>query len=203
MNNKDKIAEATFSLALKYGFDNVSLKQIQDTANVTTGAVYYHFKDKNDILKHMVEMYLLNEVKNFKKILKNHEGTPIEKLRFTFYYHTGLNIGDYSNILELSDKSHVDYKEYYLLLMGVYHQHPELRDVFHDMNLEIFNFYKELIEESIEKKEIKEDIDSEELAIYIFTIFMGFIELSTVFPKFSLEKIIETNLKMIWENIKK
>ncbi|WP_225370290.1 TetR/AcrR family transcriptional regulator [Methanobrevibacter arboriphilus] len=84
MNNKDKIAEATFLLALKYGFDNVSLKQIQEAANVTTGAVYYHFDNKNDILKHMVELYLLNEIDNFKKIVKNYKGTIVEKLKFVF-----------------------------------------------------------------------------------------------------------------------
>ena len=71
------------------------------------------------------------------------------------------------------------------------------------MNLEIFKFYKELIEESIEKKEIRSDINSEDLAIYLFTIFKGFIELSTVFPKFTLKKFIETNLELIFENIKK
>ncbi|MEA4956146.1 hypothetical protein SDC9_03527 [bioreactor metagenome] len=203
MNKKDKIAEVTFSLALKCGFDNVSLNQIEDTGNVTTGAIYYHFKDKNDILKYIVEMYILKEIENFKKILKNYKGTPLEKLRFTFYYHVGLNIGDHSDILELSDKTNVDYKQHHLLLTSVYYQHQELRNLFHNMNLEIFKFYKELIEESIEKKEIRSDINSEDLAIYLFTIFKGFIELSTVFPKFTLKKFIETNLELIFENIKK
>ncbi|WP_225370126.1 TetR/AcrR family transcriptional regulator [Methanobrevibacter arboriphilus] len=55
MKNKDKIAQAAFLLSLKYGFDNVSIKQIQEEANVTTGAIYYHFKDKNDILDYILK----------------------------------------------------------------------------------------------------------------------------------------------------
>lgn len=201
MNNKDKIAEATFLLALKYGFDNVSLKQIQEAADVTTGAVYYHFDNKNDILKYMVELYLLNEIDNFEKIVKNYKGNIIEKLKFVFYYHTCLDIESNCNIFELSDKDGIDYKEYYLLLMGIYHQHPELRETYHELNLKIFNFYKDLIEESKKNKEIPEDINSEDAALYIFTIFMGFIELSIIFPHFGVEKLIDLNLNMICKNL--
>jgi AcrR family transcriptional regulator len=202
MNNKDKIAETTFLLSLKYGFDNVTIKQIQEEAGVTAGAIYYHFKDKNDILLHMIKMYLVNEVKIFKEILENYKGSVAEKLKFIFLYHAGENIENINSSLKISDDRDINHKEYYLFLMGVYHQHPELRDYFHELNMEIFNIYKDLIGESMKNKEIRSDVDLEEIALYIFTIFSGFIEIWTAFPNFSLKKIVDTNIKMICNNIK-
>ncbi|RBQ22635.1 hypothetical protein ALNOE001_16930 [Candidatus Methanobinarius endosymbioticus] len=52
INNKQKIVDAAFDLSVKYGFDNVSMKQIQEAADIGAGSIYYHFKNKNEILEY-------------------------------------------------------------------------------------------------------------------------------------------------------
>lgn len=204
MNNKDKIAEATFKLSLKYGFDNVTIKQIQNEADVTAGAIYYHFKDKNDILLHIIDMYLKSEIVDFKEILKlkNKDGSLGDKLKFTFYYHMGIDLENNTESIIKINGNDINYKEYYLFLVGIYHQHPEVREYFHEVSNEMLNFYEDLFKESIKNQEIKSNLDPKETALYIFTIFKGFTEVWSGFPEMSIEKIIDTNVKMICKTIK-
>lgn len=197
MKNKDKIAQAAFLLSLKYGFDNVSIKQIQDEADVTTGAIYYHFKDKNDILDYILKKYVFNEVENFKNNLYSEERSFYEKLEFIFYYFTKYNIKNNQNAIEILHENDIDIEEYYLMQLGIYHQHPEFRKLYDDSSKDIFNLFNELIKEAIENKEIKKDTDIEELSIYIFTIFRGIIRVWSILIECSLDKLIETNINMI------
>ncbi len=49
-NTKQKISDKAFQLFREYGYDNVSVRQIAAELDITTGALYYHFKNKADIL---------------------------------------------------------------------------------------------------------------------------------------------------------
>ncbi len=57
----------TFS---KKGYDNTTLEEIADVANLTRGAVYWHFKNKEDLLNILLEEYegsLLLRIQGFLK----------------------------------------------------------------------------------------------------------------------------------------
>ena len=45
-----RIATAAKELFGEYGFEPVSVKDIAERAGVTTGALYYHFKNKDDLI---------------------------------------------------------------------------------------------------------------------------------------------------------
>ncbi|HIS40201.1 MAG TPA: TetR/AcrR family transcriptional regulator [Candidatus Aphodovivens avistercoris] len=47
---KRRIATAAKELFGEYGFEPVSVKDIAERAGVTTGALYYHFKNKDDLI---------------------------------------------------------------------------------------------------------------------------------------------------------
>ncbi len=49
-STKEKISDKAFELFKKHGYDNVSVRQIAAELKMTTGALYYHFKNKEDIL---------------------------------------------------------------------------------------------------------------------------------------------------------
>ncbi|RBQ23591.1 hypothetical protein ALNOE001_08100 [Candidatus Methanobinarius endosymbioticus] len=130
----------------------------------------------------MLELYLKTEIDEYNKILKENKGSLNEKLKFVFYYHVGKDYNKEKNIFINKSNQTIDYREYYLFLIDIYHQHPEIREYFHNINKEMLNFYKELVNESIKKQEVRSDIDPNEVALYIFTIFKGFIEIWTGFP---------------------
>ncbi|WP_051671315.1 TetR/AcrR family transcriptional regulator [Oribacterium sp. P6A1] len=47
---KEKISDKAFQLFKEHGYDNVSVRQIAAELDITTGALYYHFKNKADII---------------------------------------------------------------------------------------------------------------------------------------------------------
>ena len=52
---KREIIEKAVELFLQNGFSKTTLDEIAQQANVTRGAIYWHFKDKLDIVKELIE----------------------------------------------------------------------------------------------------------------------------------------------------
>jgi len=202
MNNKDKITEVTFALSLNEGFDNVSMKEIQEASGFSAGSIYYYFKDKNEILVAIFNKYILEEFSLFKENIKNLNGSFIEKLNFIFTHRT-----TFFNEKEIQsnglDVSELRYKNYLALTMSIYHEYPEIRNMFHEMHNDFNDFYQELIQEAIEKDEIRDDIDIKILAILIQSSLRGYLNLWMTQSEFSFEELVENNINMIWESIKK
>jgi len=59
MTTKDRVLETALPLFLDHGYHGTSIKLIVDTSGVSTGSVYHHFSNKEDIIK---ELY--NSVKS-------------------------------------------------------------------------------------------------------------------------------------------
>lgn len=74
---KDTIYNTAIELIEKEGFDNVTVAEICEKANVSVGSFYNYFKSKYDILNEIFKLaddYFYNEVKNQVK------GNSIEKI---------------------------------------------------------------------------------------------------------------------------
>jgi AcrR family transcriptional regulator len=50
-NNRERILETARSLLPRYGYSGISIRAIAARARLTTGAIYFHFKNKRDIYK--------------------------------------------------------------------------------------------------------------------------------------------------------
>jgi len=202
VNNKDKIIEVAFLLSLENGFDRVSMKQIQEESGLSAGSIYYYFKDKTEILVSMFNKYIVSNVPLFKENLRNFEGSFLEKLSLIFASKTGaFKKKDLpSNVSTLGE---INYEDYFILSMSIYHQYPEIRPLFLEMHCDINDFYYELIQEAIEKGEIRDDLDAKTLTILIQSSLRGFLNLWMNQSEFQCEELIEANLNMLWETIKK
>lgn len=49
-NKRQRLIEAAFTVFSRKGFNNASIKDIANEANITPGLVHYYFKDKEDLL---------------------------------------------------------------------------------------------------------------------------------------------------------
>jgi len=203
-HSKHKIINATFLLSLKYGFDNVSIKQIQEESGLTSGSIYHHFKDKDEILEYMVKTYLTNSFYSYREDIENFEGTFIEKLEFALKYLIS-TYGTKTKVESLYTpiRPQFNHEKYFTLFKSIYHQHPNIKPAFHKLNQKLCCFYYKLFKEAIESKEIREDIDAKTLAIFFQTILKGYTDMWTLHPKLSIEEIIDADMKMITEAIKK
>jgi len=200
MNNKDKITEVTFLLSLEKGFDNVSMKEIQEASGLSAGSIYYYFKDKNDILISLLNKYFVNNIPLLKEAIISSNASFMEKLTIAFIgTTTSFNkerIHGNSSILP-----EFNYEDYFVLMMSVYHQYPEVRHIYHEVRNDLNNFYQELIQEAVENGEISDDVDTKALSIFIQSCLKGHITLWLNQSDFSLEEIVGANLRMIKEII--
>ena len=201
-DKKEIITEVAFLLALKKGFNNVSMKEIQKASGVSAGTIYYYFKDKDEILLHMVNFYLLDNFHQYREVIRNSNESFIEKIEDIFYYLIGFNKKEFKSS-QFSSDSKMDDREYFGLFSSIFHQYPESRPLFYKLHEESFDFYLELAEEAVENNEIKEGIDARTLAIFIHTIFKGYLDLFVFKPDLSIEDLVNSNLKIIEEMTKK
>lgn len=57
MDTKEKILYNSLEMFAKSGYNAVSIRDIAKTVNIKESSIYYHFKNKQDILDSMVEKY--------------------------------------------------------------------------------------------------------------------------------------------------
>jgi AcrR family transcriptional regulator len=53
---KEQILNAAFDCFYEKGYEATSLEEIASRANVTRGAIYWHFSDKNDLYRAVIQM---------------------------------------------------------------------------------------------------------------------------------------------------
>lgn len=128
--NKHKIINAAFVLALKYGFDRVSIKMIQEESGLASGTIYYHYKDKDEILTYMVKTYLLISFDSYSKDIKQFKGTFKEKIEFIFKYkNTNFGAKGNDESIYIPNRPKFHHKEYFMLFKSIYHFHPHVRHI--------------------------------------------------------------------------
>ncbi|KXY36440.1 TetR/AcrR family transcriptional regulator [Bacillus sp. FSL K6-0067] len=55
--NKEKLLEAAKAIIAEHGMEKLTLKAVAESAQVTQGTVYYHFKTKNQLLLEVTESF--------------------------------------------------------------------------------------------------------------------------------------------------
>ena len=202
-DNKRRIVDITFALSIKHGFDNVSIKQIQTESELSAGSIYYYFKDKDEILASIMDIYLKDSFHALKNEIKMFNGSLIDKIRFIFNYKSNSFNENEIGSSSIPLNNQFSQKDYWVLLTSIYHEHPESRSVFYEIQKEVYDLYYDLVQEAIEKNEIRDDIDTRTIVIFIQTCLKGYLDLWVYQPSCSFDEIVDSNIKMISEAIKK
>lgn len=64
-SSKKKIIEKSFYLFLTKSYESVSVREIQESAGVSRGAIYHHFENKEEIYEETIKEYLLPAFSNY------------------------------------------------------------------------------------------------------------------------------------------
>ena len=65
METKRRILDAALDIFSEKNFSNVSVSEIADKVNMTKGAVYWHFRNKEDILVRLIEDFCVRTNRDF------------------------------------------------------------------------------------------------------------------------------------------
>lgn len=97
-NSKEKIIQAAFSLFSSKGYDATSTQDIIDLSGLSRGAMYHHFKSKEDILKIITEGFFLQIEDALESLVKDTTLTTKEKM--TIFMTHSLNDTGHKQMLD-------------------------------------------------------------------------------------------------------
>ena len=78
---RTEIMDAAMLLFMEKGYTNTTTQDIVDKVNISRGLLYYHFKNKEDILYCLVERYSEKLLREIHVIINDDDKTAIEKIR--------------------------------------------------------------------------------------------------------------------------
>lgn len=168
-NTRTQIIEAAFLLFLKKGFKAVRLSDIERAAKITRGTFYYHFTNKEEVLKEGLHAYyiLLNakRTEEFEKIttLKGYVDLTIQKLTEIHNYSVKAFNSEIPEILCLS------------LTVEVIALYPEFKKVVLTSKMLRLSKLEQLILNAKKAGELRDDVETSILAKNLLNIGVGVI----------------------------
>jgi len=197
MNTKDMILEKTLKLILDKGTIDISISEIRNCTGLTTGGIYYHFSDKNDIFEEILQKYMVDYIKvDFDKIIL--EGSSRDRIHDTLsyilnHYITGVEIES------INEK--VNYSSIILLLTSVGYAHERVNQIISQTGNDVKMFLTNLVEEGKMQNEIRQDFPTENIVESLYTLYMGIQYYWLTFPNYDIDLMFEKNFDMTWQAI--
>lgn len=168
-NTRRQIIETAFLLFLKNGYKAVRLSDIERVADITRGTFYYHFMNKEEVLKEgLYAYYALLDTKRAEEFaqigtLREYVGLTIVKLTGIHNYSAKTFNSEIPEILCLS------------LIVEVIAQFPEFKKVVLDSVMLRLSKLEQLILNAKKAGELKDWVDTSILAKNLLNIGAGVI----------------------------
>ena len=197
MNTKELILEKTLKLILEKGTIDISISEIRNCTGLTTGGIYYHFSDKNDIFEEILQKYMVDYIKiDFDKILL--EGSSKDRIYDTLFYI----LYHYINGVEIeSINEKINYNSVILLLTSVGYAHERVNQIISQTGNDVKMFLTDLVEEGKRQNEIRQDFSTENIVESLYILYMGIQYYWLVFPDYDVDLMFEKNFDMTWQAI--
>ena len=197
MNTKDLIVEKTLKLILEKGTIDISISEIRKSTGLTTGGIYYHFSDKNDIFQEILQKYMVDYIKiDFDKIIL--EGSSKNRIHDALFYI----LNHYITGVEIeSINEKINYNSVILLLTPKGYAYEGINGIISQLETDIKMFLADIVEDGKRKNEIRQDISTEDIAESFHVLYMGIQYYWLVFPNEDIDSMFEKNFEMTWQAI--
>ena len=166
---RDTIIETAFLLFLEKGFKAVTLTDLEKAVGMTKGTFYYHFLNKEEVLKEGVTRYyhMLNSrrAEEMSRVhsLREFVDLTIDNLESIGHYGAKRLDSDIPEILCLS------------LMVEVISLYPEFKQMVSDTKISWMSKLEGVILRAKRTKEIRDDVDTSILAKNLLNISIGLI----------------------------
>lgn len=197
-DTREFILQKTFILLLDKGYDRVSISDIQHETNMSRGLLYHYFGNKDELFREATTKYL---VLCFDIDLNAIIGYTLPEM-VTYMLKKYKAICDHS-WFDGTIPSSVTIANYDFLIYKTMQENPAFGDVFNVVWDKERIAWKIAIQNSIERKELRTDIDSEVVAKSIQCLIDG-SWLQTVIRQehiewpLQLQEILSTYIKLLY-----
>ncbi|ABR46544.1 transcriptional regulator, TetR family [Alkaliphilus metalliredigens QYMF] len=150
---KEEIIQAAMTVFDKHGFHETKMKDIATEAGIGKGTLYEYFESKKELFRQMIIYKLNSYIEGIEKVIA-HEGTTREKLMGFAAYHGGFMHEHHSKaemIFLKSDSLPEEFKQW--MVAG---------------RNQIFRLMLSLIEEGMNRGELRKDLNKEIATAVIF-----------------------------------
>lgn len=180
---KDKILEKAFNLFLINSYDSVTMQQIQEASAVSRGAIYHHFKSKEEIFKAVVNAYLLPAFLSYSKITNEEKKTLQEMIQASIKYRQ-------EHINQLKDITSFKLTDFYFFkfVFQAMEHYEEFTEQVNLLTEKEFNGWRSLIQNGMRTGEFRADVDPDfaaqmfvsiPMGLGIFSAFSNYININT------------------------
>ena len=198
MNTKDLIVEKTLKLILEKGTIDISISEIRNATELTTGGIYYHFSDKSDIFQAILQKYMVDYIKiDFDKIIL--EGSSKNRIHDTLFYILHHFI-DGVEIESINEK--INYRDVILLLTATGYDENEVKNIISQTGKDIRIFLTNLVENGKMENEIRQDFSTEKIVETLVGLFMGIQYSWLTLANDNTDIIFEKNFDIVWQTLK-
>ena len=166
MTTKDRITEEAFKLFLNNNYEKVSISDIEAAVGKTRGAIFYFFKNKEEIFIEVIDTYLIKTQDPSEKF-EVEDNTSLKQ--FINLYINGVNT-TMSRMLSISVVN--IYKQYFSLYLHASRIYPNFSEIMTQNSIEEINLWEKVIARAIKNKEIKA-VDTKHYAILFRSCFLG------------------------------
>ena len=162
-NTKEFIIDEAFKLFLNHSYEAVSISDISKAIGFTKGALYHHFKNKEELFKSVIDKYV-----------KMHELTvDVDTISLENYLE--LTLAQTENIIRTLFSYSQIYTpiNYMSFISDAFRHYPgyaEAQGAFINGEIE---HTKKILENALKRGEIRDDISASTTAINFFSINMG------------------------------
>jgi len=193
MNTKKYIIQEALKLFLQNGYDKTSINLIAKECELTKGALYHHFKNKDEIFIFSIDLFYEKLDSWLKQRVK--KSSSIKDFLWIFF--------DYSEYFIENPVTKNYHQNSYRLIFDGIKIFPEMRQMLVDKFKKYDTFIQNKIIKAQKEKFIKTDIDPETLSTEVFVMFEGFLLLEIAFNNnFSLENRKIKIFNNLWNKIK-
>jgi AcrR family transcriptional regulator len=166
MTTKERIIEEAFKLFLNHNFEKVSVIDLEKAVGKTRGAIFYFFKNKEELFNEVIDNYIIKIQNPFEKF--NFDAN-ISLEQFIYQYINGINT-TMSRMLSLSVVN--IYKGYFSLYLQASRIYPNFAEIMTKNSVEETNLWEKVITRAVQTKEIKE-VDTRHYATIFRSCFLG------------------------------
>lgn len=141
---KFEIIKAAIKIFGKHGFYDAKIKEIAEEAGIGKGTVYEYFKSKKDLFNQMIEHIVKTYFYNVKDVMKKHRTTKEKLLAFAQHHGNFINehINMVENVIPISN-----------------FLSEEIKNKIFQMQKSIYSLIYSILEEGIEREEIRDDLN--------------------------------------------
>ncbi|MGN1393081.1 MAG: TetR family transcriptional regulator [Succinivibrionaceae bacterium] len=191
---KESIMDIALDIFCEKGYEKTNLSDIAKRANVTRGAIYWHFENKDELF---IEIWkkLINKSDNIflsNNISFTEDDSPLELLRLSIFNASSF----------LSSNDNIAFLKIILSIQYGKQGSKRIKNMVNNIHNDFKNRYKKLLQKAAEKHEIDEFSNIDFLLNYIKAILDGYLLSYIIGENNDIINKVELIANMLIHNLK-